>query len=217
MFEEAIKISLGELIGSASRIARNHILVLAVYIVSLTVVGTILELTNDTTVNVIVRSIAGYFLYKHLLRKSGLLPDDRTGGMFWGYLGVSLLTGLATALGILLLIVPGLILMARWSIASGLVICEGRSVIAAMKASWTMTRASQWTIVQAYLVLGSVTLVPMFMIAIAAELGGVGTYGDGLAFASFVTQIASVGSFALSAATMLAGHRATDRLNAVFA
>jgi hypothetical protein len=137
MPDAAAKLSLGELIGTASRLVRDHVVALLAYIVPLTVVGAGLDMlpTGGSAIANLGSFIAGYFLYEHLLRREGLLAPNRTGRSFWPYLGVAILTGLATMLGFVLLIVPGLILMARWSIASALVVAEGRSTTEAMAAS----------------------------------------------------------------------------------
>jgi hypothetical protein len=66
----------------------------------------------------------------------------RTGGLLratWkragALLGVSLLTGIGVALGLFLLVVPGLILFTRWSLAVPAVMLEGRSPRDAMRRS----------------------------------------------------------------------------------
>jgi hypothetical protein len=57
------------------------------------------------------------------------------GGRFWPLLGASLLYGFGVFLALLLLIVPGLILAARWSLLAPLVVLERRGVDEARRRS----------------------------------------------------------------------------------
>lgn len=222
MADGTAKLSLGELIAMSSRLARKHVLALLVYIVPLTLLGTGLDTAggSGTLLANIVIFIAGYFLYEHLLRKEGLMSESRTGRSFGAYLGVSILAGLATIVGLVLLIVPGLIFMARWSIATGIVVAEGRSVTAAMRASWVATRASQWTIVLLYVTVGLVIFVPSMVLGIGVEFFTAGGRADALGSA-FVTnlfaQILSAVGFVIGVAIMQGVYTGTDELESVFA
>jgi hypothetical protein len=55
-------------------------------------------------------------------------------------LGVSILTGLGVALGLVLLIVPGILLAIRWAVATPIVMLEGLGARAAMKRSEELVR-----------------------------------------------------------------------------
>ncbi len=68
------------------------------------------------------------------------------------YVGISILSGLACAVGFLLLIVPGLILSARWSPVYGFALGDGHGVVDAMGESWEATRGHTVPIVLAMLV-----------------------------------------------------------------
>lgn len=54
---------------------------------------------------------------------------------FWSYLGVGFLVGLATVFGMILLIIPGLLVLAYWALAQYLVGREGRGAIDALGRS----------------------------------------------------------------------------------
>jgi uncharacterized membrane protein YesL len=64
----------------------------------------------------------------------------------WRLLGVSLLTGLGVGLGILLLVVPGLILFTRWSLAVPVVMLEGLKPRAAMRRSRELVAGHGWAV-----------------------------------------------------------------------
>jgi hypothetical protein len=61
-------------------------------------------------------------------------------------LGVSLLTGLGVGLGLLLLVVPGLMLFTRWSLAVPVVMLEGLKPRAAMRRSRELVAGHGWAV-----------------------------------------------------------------------
>jgi hypothetical protein len=65
---------------------------------------------------------------------------DRTRGKLGTLLGVSFLYGLGVFLGLILLVVPGLIAIARWSLVVPLVMIEGRSRRDAFRRSSELVR-----------------------------------------------------------------------------
>ncbi|VWX52028.1 conserved membrane hypothetical protein [Novosphingobium sp. 9U] len=85
-----------------------------------------------------------YAIFRMLLKKKGFIDRE---GSFRSYFGVGLLSGIAIIVGFLFLVVPGLFLMARWSVASAFVITQGSKSIEALRASWQATRDCAWTIV----------------------------------------------------------------------
>ena len=60
--------------------------------------------------------------------------------------GVSLLTGIGVGIGLLLLVVPGVILFARWSLAVPVVMLEGLGPRAAMKRSTALVKGHGWAV-----------------------------------------------------------------------
>ena len=59
---------------------------------------------------------------------------------------VSLLTGVGVALGLVLLVVPGLLLFTRWSLSVPAVMLEGLSPRAAMRRSAELVRGHGWSV-----------------------------------------------------------------------
>jgi hypothetical protein len=105
----------------------------------------------------VVTVVATYFLIAKLLEMRGLLPDPST--RIWAYVGLSILSTLGLILGFILLIVPGIILMVRWSAASGYLIGGREGIIDALGASWRATEGKSWPIFGAGLVLLVILIV----------------------------------------------------------
>jgi hypothetical protein len=59
---------------------------------------------------------------------------------FWPLLGASILYGLGVVIGLVLLIVPGLIAAARWSLMAPLIVLEGQGVLEARRRSSELVR-----------------------------------------------------------------------------
>jgi hypothetical protein len=110
--------------------------------------------------------VATYFLFRAMLHGSGLLREGEGGG-FGVYFGVSFLGGLGMLLGFLFLIIPGLILMVRWSAAYGFALSEDRGATDALGESWEITRGSFWPIL-AVLLIG---MVPLFVVMFGLGFG----------------------------------------------
>ncbi|GAB5347341.1 hypothetical protein [Alteriqipengyuania sp. 357] len=84
-------------------------------------------------------SLAAAFALTLRIVRKGVEGGQRGHRGFLTYLGISFLSGIAIALGLLLLIVPGLILWARWLPAYGYALGEGRGVTEALSDSWEAT------------------------------------------------------------------------------
>lgn len=85
-----------------------------------------------------------YLLVTRLLAARGRMGVGGT--RFWHYLGMSILSFIAVILGMLLLIVPGIFLLVRWSAASGFVVGARDGVTDALSASWDATKGHGWAI-----------------------------------------------------------------------
>lgn len=91
----------------------------------------------------------------HAAHFSGLFPWNM---MVWRFFLSSLLAGLAMAGGLLLLVVPGLILTVRLSMARYAVV-EGARPIDSLKKSWRTTRGHGWHLFGFLLVLLGINIV----------------------------------------------------------
>ena len=69
------------------------------------------------------------------------------------FFGMGLVTTVATGIGLVLLVVPGLILLVRWSAALPLLLTSEDGVFACLSRSWEETRERTWPILLAFLVI----------------------------------------------------------------
>jgi MFS family permease len=135
--------------------------------------------------------VGGYLLLRRYLAARGRLHEG--GERFWAYVGLVILSAIGTVIGFLLLIVPGFILLVRWSAASGFLIGARSGVRDSLKASWDATSGHGWAIFLA----GLVVVIGMSVV------GGVA--GSTLIFAS--TDVAGTATSlvnALNSAVFLA-------------
>ncbi len=95
--------------------------------------------------------------------------------VFWPLLGVSLLFGLGVAVGLVLLIVPGLILIVIWAVVAPVTVLERPGVFAAFGRSRELVRGNGWNVFGVVaLVFLAVALISLAAGLIASTLGPLG-------------------------------------------
>jgi len=113
----------------------------------------------------IVSSITQAFLTRATVaysqgRRASLAESARAGlAVFLPLMGLSLVIAVATAFGMLLLIIPGLMLMTAWSVATPALIEERVGIFEAIERSNELTRGSRWRIFFLMVAVGLVTWV----------------------------------------------------------
>lgn len=104
----------------------------------------------------------------------------------WPYIGLAILSGIGTIVGFILLIVPGIIVMIRWSAANGYLLGSGKQVMEALSASWEATRGHSWAIFFA----GLIVLIAMGMlVSVAGGLLALGNDTVGEALGAFTDTL----------------------------
>lgn len=138
------------------------------YVLVMTAAGTIADITETAdgsggvmAVN-IVGLVAGFALCRMMIERAGLLRAGASKG-FWSYFGLALLSNIATVVGFVLVIVPGVLLMIRWLPAFGFLLGGGEDVNQSLSSSWQRTRGHFWA-----LFLGAFALLPVAFIASGA-------------------------------------------------
>ena len=122
--------------------------------------------------------------------------------VFWPLVAVSILFGLALAIGFVLLIIPGLILLVIWSVVAPVTVLERPGVFAAFGRSRELVRGNGWNVFAVIvLVFLAVAVIGIAAGVIAAGLGSVGRalvqWAVNAALAPITALSASVLYFAL--------------------
>jgi hypothetical protein len=157
----------------------------------LTVADTALERSVGSSFQLIgniASMIASFFFLAHMLRSEGLI--EREGG-FGSYFGASLLSGLGVIAGLILLILPGFFLAARWAIATSLAITRNLSANEALGESWALTKPSTGVLMLLYIVLLALLIGIVFGVGVGASAmaGGDDTLGS----AALVNSVVDLG------------------------
>lgn len=188
-------VSAGAIFAALADVAMRHGRIWALATLFMAVAYTLLDLVmpgDDLGAAAsFIGGIANFFITYHvtetLLRHEGLMQNGQRN--YAAVLGVSILSTLGAVVGFVLLIVPGLYLFARWSIATPLAIAEGRSASDAMAESWRRTGSSVWALVAVYSVY-LLAVVGMIMLAIAGIIS-VESNGTESASSLFVGNLVS--------------------------
>lgn len=156
--------------------------------------------------------VGAYWLIKVFLRGRNLVVNDQN--RFWHYLAMSILAGLATMVGLLLLLIPGIILIVRWSAASGYLVSGREGVTESLQASWAATRGNAMSIFLAGLV---VIVVMSIAIGIVTAIFGFVSFATGQVVGAFLETAvnAVLPAFGIAVYCLLEDNR--EQLDQVFA
>ena len=124
---------------------------------SMPILQRLLELTSNVLALILTGAVT-FGVFRHLEgERAGLGEILHLGfsrlGTVWG---TAILTGLATALGFCALIIPGLILMARFWVSVPVAVIEQPGASAAMGRSGELTAGNRWRVFAVAMVLGAV-------------------------------------------------------------
>lgn len=97
--------------------------------------------------------------------------QTRFGKTFW----VSILTGLATVVGIFFLIIPGIIVAVRFSFASIFTMIDP-TIAHPMKTSWNMTKGRFFAVFFRYVIFSALTFVPTLILRGVHPMLGYASY-----------------------------------------
>jgi hypothetical protein len=98
--------------------------------------------------------------------------------VFWPLVGVSILFGIGVAIGFVLIIVPGLILIVLWSVVAPVTVLERPGVFAAFRRSREIVRGNGWNVFGVIVMV----FVIVFLVSVAVGLAtsGLGSVGHAL-------------------------------------
>jgi hypothetical protein len=113
-------------------------------------------------------------------------------------IGFGILAGIGIAIGFVLIIIPGLILLTFWSVGAPAIVVEGAGPIDAFGRSWRLVRGEAWS------VFGVLLLVFLIVVVIGFVLGAVATpIGNGaLIVASIISAAITAPVYALAVSVL---------------
>ena len=126
------------------------------------------RLAGGELLKAVIGIVAAYFLIVPMLRRAGLHTRSDADA-FLPFIGLSVLSALGVLLGFIAFIIPGLFVMARWSIAQPLLVGRGTGVMESLGESWERTRGNEFSIIVAALALALAPIVVMIATAVFFE------------------------------------------------
>lgn len=200
------ELKVGKILEEAFDVVERNAVAAVVFIAALAVVNgsiayfgvdysSITQTLGKQFISFLVGIVAAFLLLVAMLRKAGYLtqaPDES----FLPYVGLSVLVGLGVLVGFILIIFPGLYLMARWSIAQPVLLSQNKGVIDSMQESWARTGGSEFSIILVVLILVVVQIGVSF--AIGSSFDPASPVGIA------ITQIVTTGTTVISIAMGIA-------------
>jgi len=215
------ELTFNDVVSGTIETVSTHIRPIAVYFVGLSLLGSAIELVDlgalesfagESRAISAVQSLAGlgaglaglvvfvvaviaqYLLWETMLRGHLATAPRRR---YLAFLGQAILIGLGVAFGYVLLIIPGLVMTARWSLAPALIVNRNQGVIEAMGSSWDAIKGNTTPVVIAIIV-GAVVLG--IVAAVASGMSIFSTSGSSSPLAVVVGQLTSHAGTVLSIA-----------------
>jgi len=126
-------------------------------------------------------------------RPAPLLTCLAVGRRYWlRMLGLAVLENLAFAAGLLLLVVPGVLLILRWAVASSAIVLEDRGVRDGMGRSAALTESRRWSLFLLMLILFAVGFGAQWCVNLTAGGYSVGQIWVRIALTSIVSVFSSL-------------------------
>jgi uncharacterized membrane protein len=218
--ETAVDLTLGQLASESSDLLRETAgpVVLAFAVLTGSYVAFDMIVPADAQLGLqsalsIVGIVVAYALTRALLTAAGANAAQRVGG----YIGLGILTGIGIALGLLLLIVPGLILAARWTIAAPILLAEDATIGDAMSRSWAATAAHWGKLLVAQLLVAAPLFAGMAVTILTTSEENVAPTIIASIASNALLGVYSIGTVVLSVAAYRLLRPSSDGLADVFA
>ena len=111
-------------------------------------------------------------------------------------IGVSILAGLGIAIGFVLFIIPGLILLVIWSVVAPVMVLERPGVFATFGRSRELVRGNGWAVFRVILIVGFAVILVSLLVGVASV--SLGSIGRGLVQWAVNSAIAPVSALSAS-------------------
>ncbi len=209
------QLKIGTIIDKTLGVAEHGAVAAAIYVVGLTLVNAAItyftvamgpiEQLGVALVKFVVGVTAAYLLLDALMRKTGLRSRGDE-DVFFAYFGLSILYTLGVMAGLIAIILPGLVIMARWSLAQPMMIARGGGAMRALGESWERTKGNEFQII--------VAVLALFVVPIAAVIASRVMFDPADPVGIGVTELVSSAMSALGLSMgvalfgLMEGHRA---------
>jgi hypothetical protein len=199
------ELKVGAIIDKSLAVLERAVTPALIFLVTLTAVNCVIDyFTWDaaplsqlgaTPLRIVIGVFFSYQLLKAMVQRTGLRSRGE-GDAFLAYFGLTILYGLAVALGLILIVLPALFLIARWSLAQPLVVARGDGVMKAFGESWERTSGNDFPIIAVVILFW---LVP---IAISIAAGVMFPKGDltGILVTQVATSVANLMTLSMGVA-----------------
>ncbi|KPM17874.1 hypothetical protein [Citromicrobium sp. WPS32] len=148
--------------------------------------------------------VAAFFLLRQMLEQIG---RPARGGNLLSYVAMSVLAMIGLMIGFVLLVIPGLILLVRWSAANGFLLSGDKGITGALGASWEATDGRGLSIFGAGLVLWiGLAVLSSIVVGIVAATGFTASggfsplFGVAMTVSGLIEAFNNAASFAFSIA-----------------
>jgi len=141
--DESILSDLPGLFAQAFWLVRERLILFAAVVALLSAAGSAVDLAPDSATSglTILFTLLTLFLQAALSASALQLdPIPTAGRNFVPVFGLSLLHGIGVSLGLLLVVIPGVLLLLRWSISLPVLLVEKCGVVESLRRSWELTR-----------------------------------------------------------------------------
>lgn len=147
------KLDVREILQRTGGVLSSSATAAAIYVVVLGAIGSAIDLYGSSA-NIVstAATIVGGFLLLRAMLFEERLAEPGSAGRFGAYFGLSLLSGLAIVLGLVVLVVPGIVLIVRWLPAYAILLSENTRVTEALGQSWERTQSQFWPVLAAVLI-----------------------------------------------------------------
>jgi hypothetical protein len=158
---------------------------------------------GPAVLNMMVAVLAEIFVTRAIAKAAGWSIADVRRYPVMSMLGQSLVMSAGILAGLLLLVLPGLFLAARWFIAAQIVILEERNAMDALHESWERTE-EHWAAIALFIIIGSMgTIVPLSLLVIFNDFNDIEIDLGSMASITIIGIFAAVQAMSFVIATVL--------------
>jgi hypothetical protein len=144
---DTVRVGVSEIINEMTAVTQANFPLLAVTTLGIVAGFSLLDMVSSgasNAINLVVTIFIQYQIVERML--ADRVPSELRRHCYGAMFIAGLLGGLGTLVGFVLLIVPGLFLIAAWSVTTPFIVIEDKSGTAALGASWRATAASRVSI-----------------------------------------------------------------------